>query len=102
MEKVIVHTDISVSEWGRFKNFLYDNGIYECEINVNPYNYNLEIHFNDRYDAVIYKLKCIEDIFFCFGPYYFEPDTEFECDLEKLYGYYSECDETLYRKADIN
>lgn len=96
----VIKTKVPVIEARDFEMFLMDHTLVDFEIYINPRNLYLVIIFPKIDDAVVYTIKDLEVAYNENKPYYFEPDSEFEKELEKKYGSYSECNEYYIRKYD--
>ena len=96
MNRFLMQTSIPASEYKYMELFLAECGFSDFDIQVSV-NSELVIIFSAKVDALMFKLQCIEQAY-NEKPYYFEPDTEFEIELEKSYGTYSQFDE-VYRRT---
>jgi len=89
----IIKTDIPASEYKSFEIYLIDNGFDSFSLHVSA-NLKIVVLFNHPVEAVLYKLKCIEQYFIDTAPFlYVVHDVEFEMEFEKMCGTYNEFDD---------
>lgn len=96
----IITTTIPANEIRDFEFFMYDYGIEDFTIYVNHTTLFLTIGFVTKEEAVLFRLREFDVFYMTHKPFYFEPDTDFEIELEQTYGIYSDADDHYIRMTE--